>query len=318
MNNKLITGSVAEQHGTAHIGTERFDLETLLKPASTISNPEHALGRLAVLAPANEYFAQSAIVSSLGYYVINQLLWQCRDKTKPIAPQPTIDIFNESYATMFEKRSADEAAEDNGFGKLPTFDATQFTGVYMRMMYAQRGNLEFADRYPVTAPHVVLHEMQTQDRTTATRAAYTAVDDAIIDKSAVAAAIRQQIGDAKQRIDVAKVKQHEAEQRYVLTILRDTAPETMTDAKWESLPLYIQYKFSTYVLRNVLRAIKDEALKPERDTDNMPLLIELAETIQLELEAAARESEVKLAFDLDKLNDKHELVTNNKARRITH
>jgi hypothetical protein len=292
----------------AEAGKVDFVPET--KAAPVLSNPREVINRLASIAPASEYFAMSAFASSLGYYVINQMLYRFRGANRPVAvPAPTVDIFNDSYATMFEKRSEEESSKDNGFTRLPDFDAVPLAGVYMHTLYQQRGNLDFAAKYPVRMPHEILHEMQTTDRNAEMAAAYKAVDDKLINASPAAAAIRAAIGTTNQRVDAHKAKQHAVEQTHILTLLKNAAPERLTDEHWSKIPLYVQYKFCMFVHKNITKAIAEEARKYERDTDHMPELIDLLSALQLELEAAARTAEVKFAFEIDRLTDKHELIT---------
>lgn len=318
--NKLITGDAKPQVDDLHVGTERFDRTALVTACSVITNPMDHLDTLINIAPANEYFAANAIVGSLGYSLLNQMLWNFRKlNAKPKAPAPTIDIFNDSYAEKFVRAASEEISEDNGHTKLPEFNATALVGVYMHMLYMQRGNVQFAEQYPVRMPHEILHEMQIQDRTSETAAAYEKIDAAIINASPAALAILAEKKRNMQVVSAHQAKQHEVEQAYILTQLKDAAPERLTEAAWQAIPLYIQYKWTVFVYKQVLKAIVQEQRATDRSTDKFDRLIELVGTIQLELEAAASTSEVKQAFIEERLDERHELIKQeSKLVRVPH
>lgn len=309
--NKLITGSVKEQNNDLHIGSERFDASTLTKPSGLLTNPMEHLDALISIAPANEYLAGNAIVGSLGYSILNQLLWSYRkSNAKEKAPTPTIDIFNETYAEKFERQASEDMSKDSGHSKLPKFDATQLIGIYMQMLYIQRGNLQFSEKYPVRMPHEILHEMQVQDRQTETAAAYEVLDNAIINTSPAAAAVFAEKKRSLQVVDAFKAKQHKVEQDYILNQLKQAAPEHLSEAAWQVIPLYIQYKWTMFVHKQIIKAIVQEQRATDRSFDKFERLLELASTIQLELEAAARTAEIKQAFAEERLDERHELLKN--------
>jgi hypothetical protein len=297
------------------INNAQFDKTALLEPCNVLTNPMEHLEELASLAPANEYFAGNAIVGSLGYSLLNQLLWNFRKlNAAPKAPDPVIDIFNNSYAEQFERRLADEAMEDNGHSTLPTFDATKLIGAYMHMLYVQRGNFQFSEKYPTRMPHEILHEMQTQDRSNEVNKAYEELEAKMIEESPAANAIRAEQNRAKRALAEHQVKAHKAEQAYVLSLLQKEIPARMTEADWQSIPLYIQYKWTVFVYKQLLKAIVQEQRVSDRSDDKFERLLEMVNTVQLELEAAARTSEVKLAFEEERLDERHELLT----KEVTH
>lgn len=314
---KLITGDAKPQTDDLHVGTERFDRSVLTTACSVLTNPMDHLETLVTMAPANEYFAANAIVGSLGYSLLNQMLWNFRKlNARARAPAPTIDIFNDSYAEKFVRAASEDMSEDNGHTKLPEFDATQLTGAYMHMLYMQRANLQYAEKYPVRMPHEILHEMQIQDRASETAAAYEKIDAAIINASPAATAILAEKKRNMQVVSAFQAKQHEVEQAYILTQLKNAAPERLNEAAWQAIPLYIQYKWTVFVYKQVLKAIVQEQRAIDRSSDKFDRLIELVGTIQLELEAAAGTSEVKTAFAEERLDERHELVKKEETKLI--
>ena len=300
--------SVKHYINTASAGTHQAMMPDDVTPLLT--NPLDTLDKLVNLSASAEYFAGSAIVGSLGYTVINQILFAYRKAhAKPKAPEPTIDIFNGTYADMFEKRADKEMSEDNGHASLPDFDATKFTGVYMQMLFMQRGNPDFSARYPAKMPNEILHEMQTQDRTSDVVEAYRALDAKQIDASPAASAIMAEKNKSAKSIDEYQTRVHKAEMDYVLSVLRDAMPERLSDAAWETVPLFIQYKWTMFVYRQAVKALVQESLARERDSDKFDQLLEMVNELHLELEAAARTTQVKLAFENGRLDERHEIVT---------
>lgn len=276
--------------------------------SDTLSNPTSYLDTLANIAPAAEYFAANSILASLAYSVINQQLFKYRkDHAQTKSTAPTVDWNNDEYAAKFERRADATMSEDNGHTTLPEFDAIEMTGVYIGLFYMQRGNLTYASKYPPKLPNEILHEMQTQDRSIEIREAQRALDDARIAASPARAAILA----ARNKGDVAlteyQVKQHTAEMAAVMAALKGVVPERLTDDRWISIPLYIQYKFSFFVYNQVIRAAAQEANAFKRDDDKFEQLMELADTIYLELDAASRTAEVRYAFSSGRLDERFDL-----------
>lgn len=295
---------------TTTIAGAQHNAEVLATAISdTITNPTEHLDRLCCIAPSAEYFAAGSILASLGYSVINQQLFKYRKEHAAKKPEvPTVDWNNDTYAEMFERRLDADMSADNGHTALPEFDALSLTGVYMGLFHMQRGNLAYAGKYPPKQPQEILHEMQTQDRTIEIREAQRALDDARIAASPARAAILA----ARTKGDVAlteyQVRTHKAEMDYVVSALKGTIPERLTNDRWISIPLYIQYKLSFFVYSQVIRAAAQEANAFKRDDDKFEQLMELADIIHLELEAAARTAEVRFAFSSGRLDERFDLA----------
>lgn len=310
-NMELVTQrKLSREHYQSEAGTatiEAMNLSTDIAPL--LSNPMETLDQLANLAPASEYFASNAILGSLGYTVCNSLLWTFRRaNAKPKPEEPTVDIFNGSYASMFEKRADREMSEDNGHAALPEFDSLALTGVYMQMLYMQRGNPDYSGKYPAKMPHEIIHEMQVQDRDREIAAAYGVVEQLQLDASPAARAIKAARTRAAVAIDEHKARVHKVELDYVLTCLQRTMPERLTDEAWSAIPLYIQYKWSVAVYKQTVKAVAQELEAKKRDSDRLDCLYDIVNALHLELEAAARTAEVRTAFDQGRLDERHDIM----------
>ncbi|WP_025915502.1 hypothetical protein [Herminiimonas sp. CN] len=279
--------------------------------APLLTNPMEYLDSLVSLAPASEYFATNTIVGSLGYSVCSQLLWAYRKaNARAKLPEPTIDIFNGSYADMFEKRADKEMSEDDGHMALPEFDVTVLTGVYMQMLYMQRGNPDYAAKYPPKMPHELIHKMQTNDRDKELDVAYDTIEKARRAASPARYAIEAKRSSSAQAIDEHKARVHKVEMDYVLSSLRDTVPTRLTDDLWVSIPLHVQYRWSVSVYNQVVSAIDQEERRKDRDSDRIDHLYDIVNALHLELEAAARTAEVRTAFDQGRLGEWEDISVN--------
>jgi hypothetical protein len=277
---------------------------------SVISNPMDHLDALARLAPRSEYFAASAIVGSLGYSVINQLLWQHRKASATTRLEaPTIDIFNDDYGDTYERMATEQAMHDIGMESLPNFDALKLIGAYKKLLRHQMGNIIQARDFPVRKPHEILHEMLNGERAKSEEldAAYAAITEEEIKASPAAKAIREAIERRKANLAVHDLAKEKSETEYVLSELQKAMPEDLDDEKWAEIPVWMQYKLTTMIHRQVVNAVASESANRERDTNNLSELIELCSVVQLELEAAGRTSEVKLAFVQQRLTERHVL-----------
>lgn len=305
--------SAKQYQAVADSGTH--EAKTMLMDiAPILSNPVQYLDRLVCIAPSAEYFAQSAIMASLGYAVINQHLFAYRKAhAKAKTELPDIDWFNGQYADSFEDRIDAEMSADNGHAKLPDFDAIPFTGIYMQLFRDQRGNSQYSAKYPPRAPNEIIHEMQTNDRGNEIRKAARELDEALIAASPARRAIMAELNKTKRALDDYQVRQHKAEMAYMVPLLQNVMPGRLTDAMWATIPLFIQYKLTYFVYNQATKAAANESSQRAREGDKFEELLEMVDAIHLELEAAARTAEVRLAFESNRIDEKYALPSKDDA-----
>lgn len=276
--------------------------------APILSNPSGYLNTLANLSPGAEYFASNSILASLGYVVINQFLWAYRkEHAKDKPAQKTIDDFNDEYADMFAKDVDKAMTRDNGLSKLPEFDAIPLAPVYMWMFYMQRGNAAYSTKYPPRMPYEVLHEMQTQDRSAEIQDELRKLDNARIAASPARFALMAEKNKAAKVLEEFVLKQHRAEMDHIVKSLACLVPDELTDGHWASIPLFVQYKLLFFVYKQAVKTVAKMTEAYKRDDNKFNEAIELVDTIHLELEAAARTPEVKLAFESGRLDERHDI-----------
>ena len=254
------------------------------------------------------FFALNGLTTSLGYSVLNAHVWAYR-KSRSTKPLNSIDIFNDGFADDYESIASARNVVDLGFDTLPQYDMTKLTGVYKRLLY-QANTDELAKSFAPRMPSEILLELtKRREESPEVIAAYASYHETLIAKSPAAAAIVE-----AQRVQAARQAERDTKDAavttdYVLSELQGTRPEGMNDDTWEGVPMWIRYKFVFGIHKQACSAIAREQQLRDSDFDKMDALLALAGVLQLELEAAARTSEVKAATNLGRL-DNHQLVTN--------
>jgi hypothetical protein len=273
---------------------------------SLISNPMTILDKLHALAPRNEFFAANAIFTSLGYSIVNHLLWnQRKSQAKASIPVPTIDGLNDGYGREEETRATEDAMHDHGLEALPSLTITsEIIGAY-KTMWARQKRSPFATDFPVREPHEILHELQTNKRAADVDTVYREVIERLANPG-VARALKAATETTRARLEPLEKNKHEVEQNFVLGEIQATRRCELTDDIWDTIPLWVQYKLVKSVHNQIIKAAAFASVKADSEVEFD--LIELANDVQLELEAAARSPEVKLAFALERLVDKHVLA----------
>lgn len=284
------------------------EIEDLGVITPILSNIDSTLNALAALAPKSEFFASNGIVTSLGYYVVNQLLWQHRSANSAIADTPIGDVCDDGFVYPESRTSSkDQFMIDAGMQELPRFNALPLVGVYKSLLRMQVGSV-FAPDFPVTQPNEILARLITDQREEETRKAYEAMGNAEIGLSRAAAAIKTQMAA---RITARPVftDRNKVEMAYVIDTLKKTAPEPLTDDMWAGIPIWVQYKFSMSVFNQVIKAITYETMIEPNGSYKRTELIKLSDELMLELEAANKHRDVRLAFALGRLSERHVLET---------
>jgi hypothetical protein len=73
--------------------------------------------------------------------------------------------------------------------------------------------------------------------------------------------------------------------------------EVFDENVWERIPLHMQFRIMRSVYNQVIAATANEMEKPADERVHIDALNDLGESVLLELEAADRTAEVKLAFE---------------------
>jgi len=272
-----------------------------------LTNIQEHLDTLQNLAPRNAYFACSAVATSLGYTIVNQLLWANRKANAKTAAKPSIDWLNDGSAEQHIAETNAAHVEEIGLQSLPQLNALLLTGVYKGMMRRQMANVAYCVDFPPRQPNEILAEMLSNDNTAETAAAYKELTDKEITTSRAVLAIRAEMAKQSKMQTIRDEAKHKGETEYVLGELMNSRQGELTDELWEGIPLFVQYKLTISVWKQTVKALVFSINTTAEPDDIQARLFDLVNTMQLELELAARDPEIKLAFALEKLDERHEL-----------
>jgi hypothetical protein len=303
--------SAAHYINTAANGTHEAMI--IGEVAPILTNATTRMDELVKFSESADYFAANGILASLGWNVINGLLWNFRQRNATAAaPEASVDAFADMINTRSGRGEQDRMSTDNGFDATERFDYTQdfCVSVYKQLFFNQKGStVQAAAKFPPTAPHVVLHEMQVGNRDKELSEAVSEFKKEQLQKSPARLELEAATAVTKKVFDAHQTKMHKLEESYVLNEIKRVLPEELTDANWAMFPLIAQYKWTFSVYRQVIKAYGYESSLDAPDEHKLQQLADLAGEMRLELEGAARTKEIRLAFTNGQLTDKHELMT---------
>ena len=275
--------------------------------SAILSNVMQYVDELNKLAPRNGFFAINAITSQIGYALCNQLLWDYRRKSQAIAlPAPTIDIFNDEASAKAEETEVSKRTLALGLPELPRVNALPLTGAYKMLLRLNLSN-QLSKDFPAQMPHEVIHRLQSPENP-GLDAAYADMQQREISNNAAARAIRQAMSTIGTKIAASNEARNKAEADHVLREIQSHPSGELTDATWEDLPVYFQYKMVYAVQRQAIKAYAYLMSISNEIDDTASRLGDLINTMQLELEAAAATAEVKLAFTLERMGSAEDVT----------
>jgi len=122
------------------------------------------------------------------------------------------------------------------------------------------------------------------------------------DRTDAARLIRDRLELQKKNFETVNKQRRQAELDYVLGEIRTTPAVDLDDAHWGQLPLYVQYKMVRNILSRCIDAFAKEMTKEVADRRNEHDMLELINDVRGELANVINHPEIKLAFELDKLD----------------
>lgn len=281
--------------------------------AVIINNPLETVDKLNNLSAFHGFNALSSICNSLGWYVINALVWEWRVANKTVikskfdifdndAPVPTLDDMAEARNEAAAERAAEQNVIDNGFGVLPKVDGIKFAAAYKGMLKSLQGYTEY-DLSRLPMPNGIFNQMmEGVDGRRVDEAAAKFTERLIAhhaSKADIEKSMQRRLTAAPPRDIARETKQLD----HVMLSLQRVVREPLSDATWGMLPLWAQYKISHNVRQQVIQALTLElSRKNISDRKNEIELLDLLEEVDLELRSAASNAEIKLAFELGKLD----------------
>lgn len=303
-----VTTSAAKSNPAKKPNKKQVQTEVIVSSfVPTLSNAADHLHELNKIAPRSAFFARASILGTLGYAVCNQLIWANRRARAHInEAAPDIDIFNDECA----ERSVDVAGKRNayeqGMVELPEWDAMPLAGVFKSILAHQNGE-QFAKQFRPTMPHEIIRGIFSNNNEMEIDAAYADLINKEIGNSAAAEAIRKAMGVLDVKLDAKQIADHKAEENAVLKHFQFVATDDLTDEAWETIPMYVQYRFTYAIYKQALKAFAFLMKTNRRPDESASRLIQMIDTMTLELQAAGRTTEVRLAFDLERMGSTENL-----------
>lgn len=265
-------------------------------PAPLLTNAVTRLDALAAIAPDREYLCANGIVTSLGYYIANALLWEFRNANKVNTEDD--EVIPEGIAPRVTDVS------DLGLSQLPRMDGKQFLAAYKRLYFMQKGSAYAANMPPKKLKDIAL-EMITNGKVDQVKREYDRLHAAELSTSKSAAAIQHKMANRAQST-TQFTKRNEAELAYIVDTFNFVAHDALDDELWQQMPLWLQYKYCVMIYNGIIQQIAIDIARDEQH-ERRQVLLNMADDILLELEAAARKAEVKQAFAEGRLDERHVL-----------
>jgi hypothetical protein len=272
-----------------------------------ISNLNVHMDELHAISGRNAYFALNAVCNTLGYSIVNQMLWKNRKEQQRMSVDaPTIDIFNDEAAEAMDIESARGFAGDLGFTTLPEFNAIPLTGAYKRILQLQRADFTLSKDFPATMPHEILHRLQ-QPQEQGVNDEYVKFMEKEIESSAAADAIKNAVKALGTKLDEREQAKKNNENDIVLKQIQGYLSEQLSDELWEGIPQYMQYRLVFPIYKQAIKALAFLIAKDKKPDAAVSRLLKLIDTITLELQGAARTEELKMAFDMERMGSAENL-----------
>jgi hypothetical protein len=273
-----------------------------------LSNPLGYTDELTKLSPFWGNVALRVLCASIGYYADNTLLWNYRKRNMQPTVTSSIDWMNDSINEMREKIESERVLEEQGLNRVPFVDGTQLVGAYKYLFSLVCSSPDIPSMNMPTPAHLY-RQMQRQRDGTIALEAYEKFENEAIRSSKNFAYLAERIkeNNAKESIRLKNKMQQEIDQ--IHTELQAVQTEDLTDSVWDRIPLWAQFRLIRSVHKQVISALVNEEQLPPEERVHKAQLLELANTVLLELEAADREPDVRRAFDTQVLKDQHRLIT---------
>lgn len=274
---------------------------------SILSNPMTSIDELARYSPFWAGIATRVLCTTIGWYAVNSVLWDFRKRNA--APKVTSDIdwLNDSLNEQKEKIENQKNAEEQGHTTLAFVDGSQFIGAYkylFMLVSADTTNKNMED----PSPAVLYARMQQARDEQQMLAAYETFENERFKNSPnfpyikAKAEQRKRMNEERMRIRAKQEIDH------IHSELAGVPATDFDDNIWNKLPLWAQFKIVRSLHNQVMSAVVSEDEKPIEERIHKADIMKIGEDVLLELQAADREPEVRLAFQQEILKPQHALL----------
>lgn len=266
--------------------------------APLMSNPMTYIDDLSKLSPFWGGVALRVLTSAIGYYAVNSILWAHRKRNQEPKVTSGIDWLNDSMAEIKEKEANEKNTVEQGHSVLHFVDGIQFIGAYKYLFMQVTASGDETGNFPLPTPAELYNRMTIRQQERAdVLAAYDTFQMEQYKNSPNFAYIEARMKADKERNDVRAVKKAQQELDHIHEELRSITMEVFDDNVWMRLPMWAQFKLLRSLHKQTIAAIASENEKPADERIQLHDLDTLGKTVLLELEAADRHPEVRLAFE---------------------
>lgn len=272
-------------------------------PSQSLPNPLDVIDKLHTMSPFFGNRALTNFTSSLGYYVVNALLWQYRKDNARPSTESTIDWRNRTEADKdIEAATASAIDETSAHVSLPRVDGLQFIANYKQLLFALEDKKLDNKQFQFPDPITIFNQMKSTKNQPATDAAYDSLAYANIKSEDVKRRLHV-IEETRKAAFIERNETHAGfELDHILGEIGATKAEHFTDADWARLPRYIQYRTIVGIQKQVMGAFVSEMRKPSAERTQEFNLGEFADELQADLQQLLDDPEIVLAFDEGKLD----------------
>lgn len=272
-----------------------------------LSNPMETIDDLKKMSPFWANVALRVLTTTIGWYAVNSVLWAYRKRNQEPKVNSSIDWLNDSIAQMKEKENNEAVREEQGFNNLPFVAGESLIGVY-KYLFVEVSHEQTIASMEMPTPAVLYSRMQRERDGDAIMAEYEKFENERIKNAAsfkyLEAAIRERNGQQSVRLQ----NKMQSELDHIHRELQAVQMQPLTNDVWITLPLWAQFKIVRSLHKQVIKAVlAEDDKKPEERIHKLDI-IEIGNTVLLELEAADREPMVREAFDKGVLKEQHALL----------
>ncbi len=304
-------------HGIENIGLARTAVidnalhnpEMLaISTSNTVSNPMEYIDKLQKMSPHWSNIAQRVLCSTIGWYAVSAIMWAYRKGNAAPKVESSIDWLNDSINARKEQIENERVQHEQGHAKLPFVDGLQFLGVYKWLFNEIQCSPEIRSM-ELPSPAQLYARMQRERDSAEALASYEKFENDELRASKVYADVVAKTKDRDSNANARARLKAQDELDHIHSELASVRFEPFNDDVWSRFPQWTQFRIARSVYNQIVSAIvAQDDLKPE-DRIHKHDLIVLGSELRLELEAADRMPEVRLAFEQNVLKDQHRLVT---------
>lgn len=293
---------------TARIEGAQVNIEELTQRPPLLSCPIDYIDELAKLNPYWAAVAMRVLCSTVGWYAVNTVLWDYRKENAKPKVTSDIDFMNNMLADVQAREHDEVVQQAQGLRKLAFVNGKTLIGGYKYLFGQVAASQIDVGNMDMPSPSMIYARMQQARDERQVTEAYEKFEAIQYKDNPNIPYIKARAEQRQKQLARIQENRGQREIDHIHTVLRDAPLEVFGDGVWARVPMWAQFKMNRSLHKQVISAIVNEDEKESHERIHKEELMKLGETILLELQAADREPEVRLAFDTDVLKEQHALV----------